>query len=287
MLVISGERRQGNIPVLGLRYSCAEAQLQLSQAPSPDSALPLTSRDASIAPSSGKLSIQTLGWAPRQLYQSVHCRNYPANCFQDDEIRAAAAASLDHQCSWWGWNIPSSASAGAFIKVPTQGKVLQDPHWILGVPGVPATWNLDLSPNINSQFSTRSMPYVWSHCKGLSHKTMLGNQELSACRHLDVFYNEKSCLNQRPHLHCLSNHIWDLGVSTHCNRTEMLGRVHVSLKASVTHSIRWVAEMPGEALWAVMTQTHIRSQPGTSHPHSQWIINTIVFRKAIERYSGN
>lgn len=86
------------------------------------------SRDHSTAPSSGKLSIQTLGWAQRQLCQSVRCRNYPANCFQADEIRAAAAASLAHQCSWWGWN--SHSFSWDFMNVPPQGKVLQDSHWI-------------------------------------------------------------------------------------------------------------------------------------------------------------
>lgn len=101
VLVSSEESRQGKIPALGQRYSCAggTGQLRLTQALGHDSALAGTSREVSIAPSSGKLNIQTLGWAQRQLYQSVHCRNYPANCFQADEIRAAAAASLDHQCN--------------------------------------------------------------------------------------------------------------------------------------------------------------------------------------------
>lgn len=149
-----------------------------------------------IAPSSGRLSIQTPGWAQRQLYRSVHCRNYPANCFQADEIWAAAAAGPDHQRSRWGWNIRSLVSAGVYQSARTRESATRSPPNALGSvifkinmerQPLTATWKSDPSPKLDSKFSTRSILYVWSHCKGLPHKTVLGKGELSACRHFDVF----------------------------------------------------------------------------------------------------
>lgn len=202
--------------------SCAGMAVELTQAVLHLSYISwlLPSRKVLIA-QSGQIKHPDSWMSLCQLYHSMWCCNNLANCFQADEIEAAAIALLDHQCSWWDWNTHRFSSAGALWKRLPKGNCSKAPVNLSGsvlfkikgsrsVSPRNTTQKQDKSSNVNSKSPTESTSYVWLNCKGLAHKTSLGNEELSACRHLDVFYNGKSFLNQKPGLHCLSSYMCDL-----------------------------------------------------------------------------